>query len=202
MDMKGVIVRNRYYRDLGSDYVADRLFSELKAMGVKIEISDAFTLLSGKALPEFAVFLDKDCVSGRLLEKRGVRLFNSADAVRICDDKFLTAVELDGIAAFPETLCSPLKYPVSEPQDEPFIRCVAERLGFPVIAKFCVGSLGAQVFLLNDLAELEKFHVENVSSGRIIYQKYVRESKGSDIRVYVVGGNARRLRIAEKCRLV
>lgn len=190
MDMEGVIVRNRYYRDSGSDYVVARLVQELTALGLKIETTDAFSLLSRSSFPKFAVFLDKDYTYARLLEQKGVRLYNRADAIRICDDKCLTAVELDGVANFPDTICAPLNYPVSDPHDELFLKAVSEKLGFPLIAKFCIGSLGAQVFLINSGDELSAFHMKNVKRGRIIYQRYVDESRGRDIRIYTVDGKA------------
>ena len=38
----------------------------------------------------FAVYLDKDKYLGKLLELKGLRLFNRAAAVELCDDKMIT----------------------------------------------------------------------------------------------------------------
>lgn len=190
MDMEGVVVRNRYYRDEGSDYVCKRLAEELSALGVKTSESNVADVLAKDVLPSFVVFFDKDYAGARLLEKRGVRVFNPADSIRICDDKFLTQVELYGIADFPKTICSPLRYAATEKKDGLFLDGVCKALGFPLVAKFCVGSLGAQVFLIKDRLGLERFHSENEARGRIIYQEYVESSRGKDIRIYTVGGKA------------
>lgn len=190
MDMEGVIVRNRYYRDEGSDYVCGRLAEELKLFGIKTNTCSVFDLLANDVFPEFAVFFDKDYTSARLLEKKGVRVFNPADSIRICDDKYATQAELYGVADFPKTVCSPLKYKASTEKDKSFFDRIGKDIGFPLIAKFCVGSLGAQVFLIGDRRELEKFHSEHEAEGRIIYQEYVAKSHGKDIRIYTVGGKA------------
>ncbi len=190
MDMEGVIVRNRYYRDEGSDYVCERLSQEFALLGIDAFESNAFDLLERDEMPNFVVFFDKDCACARLLEKRGVRVFNPADSIRICDDKYATQVELFGVAEFPKTICAPLRYAVSKEKDDAFIEAVGSNLGFPLVAKFCVGSLGAQVFLIKDKRELKLFHSDANYVGRVIYQEYIKDSYGKDVRIYTVGGKA------------
>ena len=51
---------------------------------------------------DFAVYLDKDKYLSKLLERAGIRLFNSSDAVEACDDKLLTAIALTGVAPWPQ----------------------------------------------------------------------------------------------------
>ena len=46
--------------------------------------------------PNFVLFWDKDVILAKRLEKAGFRLFNSAQAVEICDSKTLTALRLSG----------------------------------------------------------------------------------------------------------
>ena len=45
-------------------------------------------LLTGCRRPQFVIFWDKDVRLARLLEKLGLRLFNCAQSIEICDDKF------------------------------------------------------------------------------------------------------------------
>ena len=47
-----------------------------------------------ESLPQFVLFWDKDVYLAKRLETLGVRLFNSAAAVELCDDKILTALAL------------------------------------------------------------------------------------------------------------
>ena len=43
---------------------------------------------------DFAVYLDKDKYLGKALEKQGLRLFNRAEQIEICDDKMHTYLAL------------------------------------------------------------------------------------------------------------
>ena len=67
---------------------------------------------------DFAVYLDKDKYLSKLLERAGMRLFNSSDAVEACDDKLLTAIALTGVAPMPKTLPAPLCYTPSAAVNE------------------------------------------------------------------------------------
>eukprot|EP01065_Artemidia_motanka_P038059 TRINITY_DN46931_c0_g1_i1.p1 TRINITY_DN46931_c0_g1~~TRINITY_DN46931_c0_g1_i1.p1 ORF type:complete len:409 (+),score=55.40 TRINITY_DN46931_c0_g1_i1:61-1287(+) len=60
---------------------------------------------------------------------------------------------------------------------------------FPVVMKATQGSGGELVFLCNDDAELAE-HFSSLSQGgkRVIVQQYIAESRGTDTRLYVVGG--------------
>ncbi len=185
--MRGVIVKNRYYKDEGTDYVFKRLAEEFRALSVDVELTDAFEILERESLPRFAVYWDKDYASARLLEKRGVRVFNPSASIMKCDDKYVTMAELDGEVEFAETVTMPMKYPVNQPKDVGLIER-AEKLGYPLVAKFSVGSLGNGVFLIKDRDGLEEFYRKNADCGRIMFQKYIADSRGRDVRIYVVGG--------------
>lgn len=185
--MHGAIVKNRYYRDEGSDYVFQRLSQEFEALSVDVELTGAFELFGRDRLPQFAVYWDKDCASARLLERQGVRVFNRAEAIYKCDDKYMTMAELHNVVEFAETVTAPMKYPINEPNDIELLER-AEKLGYPLIAKFAVGSLGSGVFLIKSRSELQEFYRKNADCGRIMFQKFIAESSGRDIRIYVVGG--------------
>ncbi len=180
-------MKNRYYSDGGSDYVISRLSEEFAFSGISVEVSDVFSLLESSRLPDFAVMWDKDVSGARMLERRGVRLFNRADSVRICDDKYLTYAETYGICDYPETFCAPLEYSLSPQFDEEFSDRVSA-LGFPLVAKPAVGSLGSGVTVINDFDALKKFCLENSGKRRIMYQSFVKSSEGRDTRLYVIGG--------------
>lgn len=134
------------------------------------------------------LFFDKDINLCKLLEKRGYRSVNSSKVIEICDDKAKTFVELYGKVPMPETLIAPFTFANIGYTDLSFLDEV-EKLGYPLILKNGKGSFGKQVFLINNRAELQQ-KVKEFAGESIVFQKFIEESRGRDVRVYVVGGRA------------
>lgn len=151
-----------------------------------------FDIASGEPLFDmarysFGIFWDKDTALGRMLEKRGLRLFNSAGAVALCDDKALTHEALSGRLPMPKTVPVPQTYKYVGYGEMGFLKRAAEYLGLPMIIKECRGSFGKQVYL----AETEERAAEIIrahEAAPMIMQQAVTESFGRDVRIYVVGG--------------
>lgn len=136
---------------------------------------------------DFAVYLDKDKYLSKLLERAGMRLFNSSDAVEACDDKLLTAIALSGIAPMPKTLPAPLCYTPSAAVNEEMLNRAEELLGYPMVVKECFGSLGKGVHLARDRAELRTLSAR-LKGVPHLFQEFIQESKGRDLRVILIGG--------------
>lgn len=133
---------------------------------------------------DFAVFFDKDVHLSYMLEKRGIRLFNTAKAIEVCDDKMRTYINLVGKGInLPLTLSSPLMYYLS---DDDFINLVEEKIPYPIVVKKCYGSFGAGVYLAKDRFQLQKLR-EDLKLIPHLYQRFIGEG-GKDIRVIVIGG--------------
>ncbi|MDD6838952.1 MAG: RimK family alpha-L-glutamate ligase [Clostridiales bacterium] len=116
-----------------------------------------------------------------------MRLFNSARAVAICDDKALTHAALSGRLPMPRTVPVPQTYKYVGYGEMAFLKRAAEYLGLPLIIKECRGSFGKQVYLADteeQAAEIIRAH----EATPMIMQQAVRESFGRDVRIYVVGG--------------
>lgn len=145
--------------------------------------------LSQEKLPGFAIFWDKDVRLARLLEKRGMRLYNSAAAVETCDDKALTHIALSGVVPMPKTVLIPLTFPRVGYTDETFLDQIADYLGFPFVLKECFGSFGQQVYLFHDLEPL-RAKVVALAGTPMLFQQMVAESYGRDVRINVVGNRA------------
>ena len=180
------ILINAFTNHVGELHRAQRLKQELEALGVKTDIvrnSPAVTSMTG----DFCVFLDKDRYAARALEKR-MRLFNRSEAIELCDDKMLTHLALDGVVPMPKTIPSLLCYTQNAPPSEELLSSV-EKLGYPMVVKECFGSLGREVYLVRDRAELEKLSLE-LRPKPHLYQEFIEESAGRDLRVIVVGGKA------------
>ncbi len=134
------------------------------------------------------LFWDKDILLARALEKAGHRVYNRADAIEICDNKALTSVVLakSGLSV-PKTFISPMTYENVGYTDYSFLKDVADTLGFPLVVKEAFGSFGAQVYLCNNYEELI-CKVKSLDGRMLIFQEFISESYGRDIRIQVVGG--------------
>lgn len=198
--MRGAFVVNKYYTDGGIEYAFDRLRSEFAVRGVDLNVMPCPTCyLSADGKPivsddflkfDFVVFWDKDVAAASVLERTGKRVFNSSEAIEVCDDKAKTALKLiDCGVGLPETLFAPVVYDINDSSDTKFISEVETALNYPVVVKENKGSQGRQVYLAtnrDELTELRKklLHIPH------IYQRYVSDERGVDIRVYTVGGKA------------
>lgn len=180
----GLIVVNAYTASEHELNQPKKLACELEKRGIRMRIvPNSPTLPSEEG--DFCVFFDKDKYAARALEKR-MRLFNRAAAIEVCDDKMLTCLALDGFP-MPETIPSLLCYNAESPVSEKLLRSAEERLGFPMVVKECFGSLGKQVYLARTREELKEL-AERLKLKPHLYQKFISESAGKDLRVIVVGG--------------
>lgn len=198
--MKGFILINAYPNGEKFYRQANRIAEELNALGVQTDVlrngeisACATTGTICVDLPEiygFGIYLDKDKYLGKLLEKKGVRLFNRAEAVEVCDDKMLTSIALTN-AKIPvaDSIPAPLCYTPNAKTDEKFLKKVANKLGFPLVVKKSYGSFGEGVRLAKNFEELVKISQEFLCIPHF-YQKFIAESVGKDIRVMVIGGKA------------
>ncbi|MBQ9782550.1 MAG: RimK family alpha-L-glutamate ligase [Clostridia bacterium] len=137
---------------------------------------------------DFCIYLDKDKYVSEMLEKKGLKLFNSHNSIRLCDDKMRTYIALsengiDVVDTIPGALC----YTEDAKIDERRIKKIGERLGYPVIVKHNYGSLGQGVFKADNFEELLSF-AKRVKMVPHLFQKMVKTSVGKDIRVIVIGG--------------
>lgn len=138
--------------------------------------------------PDFVLFFDKDVHLARHLENAGWRLFNSSKTVAVCDNKADTSEALlKAGLPMPKTVIAPLTFSHIGYTNTDFIQKAGEWLGYPMVIKELYGSLGEQVYLACDLAEAEQI-VAKISPRPFLFQEFVRESAGRDIRVNVVGG--------------
>ena len=198
--MKGLIVINAYP---GEKFIrqAERIATELRLLGVEVDIlrngevfsrilSDGETQVFPEKRYGFAGYLDKDKYLGEMLERNGLRLFNSARAVELCDDKMRTYLALSGAGVtLAESIPAPLCYTPNAKVDEGFLDNVAKKLGYPLVVKKSYGSFGAGVALAKNKTELITT-AQNFLHEPHFYQRYISESAGKDIRVIVVGGKA------------
>lgn len=195
---RGLILVNAYSKLAGSLNQAKRLKEELEKSGVGVDIrrNDFFAAqISGSGNIElktsgydFCVYLDKDKYISHMLEKSGLRLFNPHSAIEACDDKMLTSILLaDNGIPMPKTLAGLLCYDACEEIQGHVLDDVESALGYPLIVKTSYGSLGKGVYKADSREELEKIAKELKCTPHL-FQQFIKESSGRDIRVIVIGG--------------
>ena len=134
---------------------------------------------------DFAMYLDKDRYFADMLERNGLRLFNKTSSICKCDDKMLTHICLSNAGIkMPTSISSTLCYRDDGNRD--YLKYVEQTLGFPMIVKENYGSLGKQVYLANNSAELRQIEDKLIHIPHI-FQQFVSSSKGVDYRVIVIG---------------
>ncbi|HHX13303.1 MAG TPA: RimK family alpha-L-glutamate ligase [Clostridiales bacterium] len=146
--------------------------------------------LPGNKLKEdvdFVLFWDKDVRLAKHLEQLGYPVFNSSNAIEICDDKSLTHLTLmNENIKMPRTIIAPKTFDNIGYTNLEFAKEAGERLGYPLLLKECFGSFGQQVYLINDLEELEN-KIEALGTRPILFQEFISSSFGRDVRIQVVG---------------
>ncbi len=137
--------------------------------------------------PSFVLFWDKDVLLARAMELSGLRLFNGARAIQLADDKAETALKL-AEAGVPtvDTIPAPTCFPGCR-RNPATAEEAARILGWPLVIKENKGSFGAQVKLANIIREAERI-LTHIGEHDCIFQRFIAESKGRDLRVTVVGG--------------
>lgn len=177
---------------------AERMVSEFALLGVDVEIlpNDGFAvyLKDGNVKcnlhTDFVLYFDKERIVPRLLEKAGVRVFNSASATEICDDKMLTHTVLANCGIpMPDTVAGPLCYDLNVTVADASVSKAVQTLGLPVVVKECHGSFGQQVYLCRTARQL-KVKLNRLKTKPYLLQRFESASSGTDLRVIVIGGKA------------
>lgn len=194
---KGLILINAYSTIDTAINQATRLKEEFLLRGVKVDVvknGEFCTYIENNLFKskyfdyDFCVYLDKDKYVSQILEKKGVKLFNNHDAIRVCDDKMRTYIALcekgvDVVDTIPGALC----YTENAKIDEQKIKGIGEKLGYPLVIKHNYGSLGQGVFKAENFEELLNI-ANKVKLVPHLFQKMIKTSYGKDIRVIVIGG--------------
>lgn len=158
--------------------------------------------------PEFIIFYDKDIALASALEKMGYRLYNSADAISVCDSKVKTATRIseynlnckddEAKILMPKTYKVPFTYEnigIKDSYSFDFLDYVEKDLceagkgalsgAYPMIIKESNSSFGMGVHLAGSREEAVKLICE-YGNKECIIQEYLSYSSGRDYRLQMV----------------
>ncbi len=192
--MNGWLVVNGFVNSEKFNQLYSYLSRAAKKHDITLDVrtSDSFAMPVGEkicvdARPDFVLFWDKDIHLAHRLENEGLRLFNSASSIEICDNKILTAKHLVGKVPTPKTIISPKTFEGVGYSDLKFVENATRVLGLPLVIKEAYGSFGAQVYLAKTIVEAKNI-VISLGHKDFVMQEFISESCGRDVRVNVVGG--------------
>lgn len=184
-----------YNGSLVSDKFQDQaqLMAEAaERQGIQVSIKKNYeiqmSLSEQQEFPDFAVLLDKDILLGYFLKSRGVPVYNDPAIIDLCDNKATQYIRLaERKIPMPKTIVAPKVYPNFTIQGSGYYEGVLDQLGLPMIIKEGHGSFGMKVYLIETE---EQFYekVESLSGIDYVFQEFISESRGRDIRVNIVGG--------------
>lgn len=131
-----------------------------------------------KELPKVA-FARGNCYKlMQYLKNNGVKIINSFINMVYMKDKWQTYLNLKKIGINqPKTINDTKKIEFED---------VVKILGKPFVLKYRFGAQGKSVFLINTKEEYDNITL-NYYFDDLILQQYIKESKGKDIRIFVVG---------------
>ena len=159
--------------------------------------------------PEFIIFYDKDIVLGKALENMGYRLYNSSDAISVCDSKVKSAERIakynlsckddEAKILMPKTYKVPFSYEnigIKDNYSFEFLERVERDLceakngdignAYPIVIKESNSSFGMGVHLAGSREEAIKLICE-YGNKECLIQEYMSYSSGRDYRLQMVG---------------
>lgn len=158
-------------------------------LDIKLNTEVYSELLNNNSINYDAVlFYDKDIMLAQKLENLGFKVFNSSKAIEICDSKAKTQIYLEkNNIPTPKTFILPLVFFYNIKYYVNYVDTLVKTLGLPIIAKEWYGSWGEQVYLLKSQEEILEL-IERKKGKELLFQEYVEECKGNDIRINIVDG--------------
>ena len=160
--MKAWLVVNTFMRTVKFNNLYNMLSLAFKKHNVDLEVktaSDISLEVNQPILnkPDFALFWDKDIYLAKRLENEGIKLFNNAKAVELCDNKILMYQELARCGVrIPRTFIAPKTFEGLNYTSRDFVDNVINEIGLPLVIKEAYGSFGEQVYLANTKEEANK----------------------------------------------
>ena len=190
--MNGWLIVNGLLKKKKFSELTDLFLLAAKRCGVSLTVYTNCEILVDvqekiKEKPDFVLFWDKDILLAKFLEKQKIPVYNSSEAIRICDDKRLTYLALqEKKLPIPQTIFAPMTYSTIGFNQYDFVGVAEEKLTYPFVAKEAFGSFGEQVYLVKNREELLAV-MKQSDSVEFLFQEMIENSIGRDVRLQVVG---------------
>lgn len=158
--MNGWLIVNGFLHTKKFSELTDLFLLAAKRCGVSLTVYTNCEILVDvqekiKEKPDFVLFWDKDILLAKFLENQKIPVYNSSEAIRICDDKRLTYLALqEKKLPIPQTIFAPMTYSTIGFNQYDFLGVAEEKLTYPFVAKEAFGSFGEQVYLVKNREEL------------------------------------------------
>lgn len=183
--MTGYLVVNGFLNSSKFNEIYNWLEKAFSDRGHTLRVYANTELLNGniKSKPDFVLFWDKDIILAKQLESQGMRLFNRAKAIEVCDNKALTYIALKDKVTMPKTVVSPMTYRNIGYNKFDFLDSID--IAYPLVIKECCGSFGQQVYIAKTKADA--VNILKNTNEPVVFQEFIKESCGRDIRINMVG---------------
>lgn len=188
--MQGYLITNAFMRGGSFETMRNLFMDAAQKQGVMLLPRTNADFVRGVPQNEaaFALFYDKDIRLAQRLEMQGVRVFNRASAIALCDDKTLTHLQLERAnLPQPKYVLGPQTFSGVGYGDMRFVEEAGDVLGWPMVIKEGCGSFGQQVYLAHNVMEAKQL-VERIGAKPMLFQQFISECAGRDERLFVVAG--------------
>ena len=189
---KIAFIHNSFYIPEGFKELMEIIHDAFLDKGMILYLLPSKDLLNAdkKRLSFFDYFIpyDKDVALLKRLENEGMPLLNSSLGIEIADSKVLTflALKTAGVPVIPSFI-SPFCYEGGQYDELSFLDEIEKSLPYPFIIKEDKGSFGEGVHLVNNHEEA-KMLIEKLNGRRFLFEPFIKECRGKDIRVLVLNG--------------
>lgn len=197
--MRGILIVNEFLRTEKFNELYALLSKAAQEQGVELDLktnAQVLALLQDDRknaellCADFCLFWDKDICLAKRLENAGIRLFNRAEAVEICDNKKLLAIAFEKYRLpAPKTFFAPQTFENIGYTNLNFLEKAEQELGESMVIKEAFGSFGWQVYLSQNHTQSAEI-IKKIGAKPFLMQEFIKESAGRDLRVNVVGDRA------------
>ena len=192
---KGLLICNTVLKDGKFQEIHDLYIASAKKLNIDLKVianDQIITFIdqnkmqiSNMDLIDFVIFLDKDIKLAKVIESMNIPVFNNSRVIEICDSKIKTHMELYDVPA-PKTLFAPSIFFHDLSNNHEFLALLKQQLTYPMVIKEEFGSFGNQVYLVHNDEELIQLQ-KQLGAKPHLYQEFIQESSGCDLRVQMVG---------------
>lgn len=198
---RGLILIYPGFQNEAKLYQYNRIIEEFEKLGImidKLKVDEIINSVENGNSNlqvdkyDFCIQLVKDKYINALLEKANIRSFNTYESIENCDDKMMAYTLLSGNnIKMPSTICGNINTGVEKIEDttlnNKFKDYIEKSLGYPLITKKSNSKGGRDIYKIDNRESLDEI-CDKLNGSQYLFQQYISENIGKDIRVPVVGG--------------